>query len=171
MKTCHATAREQLKMVQRRQKKDYDLKLYQREYEVGDLVYLIDSSSKIGLCKKLKPPWLGPFIVVNKLSPILYRIKNRKKETVVHHDRLKLCEDRDVPGWLKRMRHNVITSETALVDSRPTPADKQRSSLDTTTEMMTYRMRYMDIDDLFYGGQQDTDPDATLPYCLGDKVT
>ena len=42
---------------------------------------------------------------------MLYRIKDRKSESWIHHDRLKLCEDRELPSWLKRQR-NELMSET-----------------------------------------------------------
>lgn len=68
---------------------------------------MIDSSTKIGQSKKLQKPWIGPFVGTGKLSPVLYRIKNRRKENVVHHDRLKRCSGRDTPIWLTRLRHTV----------------------------------------------------------------
>lgn len=30
---------------------------------------------------------------------------------MIHHDRLKLCQDRDLPIWLKRLSHTVIHPE------------------------------------------------------------
>jgi hypothetical protein len=71
---------------------------------------MIDSSTKIGQSKKLQKPSIGPFVVTQKFSPALYRIKNRRKERVVHHDRLKKCSDRDIPVWLTRLRYTVTTA-------------------------------------------------------------
>ena len=42
---------------------------------------------------------------------MLYRIKDRKSESWIHHDRLKLCEDRELHIWLKPQR-NELLSET-----------------------------------------------------------
>lgn len=95
-----------------RQKRTCDLRLHNHTYDVRDLVYMIDSSTKIGQSKKLQKPWIGPFVVTGKLSPVLYRIKNRRKENVVHHDRLKRCSNRDTPIWLTRLRHTVLTDVT-----------------------------------------------------------
>lgn len=30
---------------------------------------------------------------------------------VIHHDRLKLCQDRDIPMWLRRLRHQYFYTE------------------------------------------------------------
>lgn len=95
-----------------RQKRTYDLRLHNHKYDVGNLVYMTDLSTKIAQSKKLQKPWIGPFVVTGKLSSVLYRIKNRRKEKVVHHDRLKRCSDRDTPIWLTRLRHTVMTDLT-----------------------------------------------------------
>jgi hypothetical protein len=47
----HKLASEHLKTTQQRQKRDYDLRLVQHKYQVGDLVYKLDSSTKIGQSK------------------------------------------------------------------------------------------------------------------------
>ncbi|CAC5366980.1 unnamed protein product [Mytilus coruscus] len=103
----HKLARENLRTTQHRQKRDYDLRLAQNQYHTGDLVYKIDSSTKIGHSKKLGSPWIGPYLVVSDHFP-LYTIKDRKGESVIHHDRLKRCNDREIPLWLRRMRHNLF---------------------------------------------------------------
>jgi hypothetical protein len=103
----HTIARGNLHNAQARQKRTYDMRLHNHAYDVGDLVYMIDSSTKIGQSKKLCKPWIGPYVVEEKLSSILYRIRDCKKSKVVHHDRLKLCSDREIPLWLSRLRHNI----------------------------------------------------------------
>ena len=34
------------------------------EKVVGDVVYMVDTSSKIGQSKKLREQWIGPFVIV-----------------------------------------------------------------------------------------------------------
>lgn len=85
----HAIARENLHQAKMRQKR-----LRNHTSDVGDLVYIESRFiNKKGQSKKLQKPWIGPFFVTGKLSPVLYRIKNWWKERVVHHDRLKICSD------------------------------------------------------------------------------
>ena len=50
--------------------RDYDLKIHSRAYEEGDLVYILDTATDKGKCRKLSPCWKGPGIVIKKLSPI-----------------------------------------------------------------------------------------------------
>ncbi|VDH95774.1 Hypothetical predicted protein [Mytilus galloprovincialis] len=89
------------------QKRDYDTKLFQRTYDVGDANYRIDSATNVGESKKLRSPWQGPYLVIKVISPVLYRIQKRKKALVVHHDKLKPCEDKVLPKWLKYARHRL----------------------------------------------------------------
>ena len=49
-------------------------------YEVGDFVYWLNGASKTGESKKLKPVWVGPLVVTDVLNPVLFRVKDRKKE-------------------------------------------------------------------------------------------
>ena len=60
----HKLARERIGEAQLRQKRDYDLRLFERSYKLGDVVYLVDSSNEIGVSRKLRPPWTGPFLIV-----------------------------------------------------------------------------------------------------------
>ena len=110
LRQVHTIAREKLESYQKRQQKDYDLKLKVNSYETGDLVYVLDTAKKVGLSPKLQKVWKGPMLVVEVISSILFRVANRKKTFVLHHDRLKPCEDREIPLWLRRER-NALLSE------------------------------------------------------------
>ena len=39
-----------------RMKRDYDLRILERNYEVGDVVHILDTASVKGQCKKFRPP-------------------------------------------------------------------------------------------------------------------
>jgi hypothetical protein len=99
--------------------------------------WVIYSSTKIGQSKKLRKPWIGPYVIDEKLSSVLYRIRDRKKSKVVHHDRLKLCSDREIPLWLSRLRHSISPkfpwpkpiAEDPVEDSTEPPADGQESEM------------------------------------------
>ena len=111
MVECHRLARNKLRSTQKRQKVDYDVKLKQNLYDTGDLVYEVNSATKIGLSQKLEKIWKGPFLITKVLSPLLYVIRGRKKEKVVHHDRIKTCNDRAIPLWMSRMRNRFLQGE------------------------------------------------------------
>ena len=114
LKDVHALASQKLRTQLNYQKHYYDLKLEENHYEVGDFVYRLNGATKVGESKKLKPIWIGPLVVTVVINPVLFRVKDRKKEYVLHHDRLKPCEDRVVPLWLRRMRHNMLDLDTTI---------------------------------------------------------
>jgi hypothetical protein len=84
--------------------------------QAGDLVYQVDDATRVGISKKLCSPWKGPFLVVKAKSP-LYLIRNRKKKTWVHHDKLKEC--RFVPLWVRRARNKLLAAIDSPVDELP----------------------------------------------------
>ena len=106
----HTLARESLQSSQERQKRDYDLKLKVTAYEIGDLVYVLDSARKIGISPKSQPVWKGPYVISKVISPILFEVTDKRKSFVLHHDRLKPCEDRFVPLWLRRKRSKILNN-------------------------------------------------------------
>lgn len=114
MREVFHLARSTLQSAQKRQKCEYDNRSARREarYEVGDLVYTINSSTQVGHSTKLQPVMTGPFIVCKVISTCLYGIRGRRRTTVMHHDRLRLCEDRSVPLWVRRVRDEVLGNKT-----------------------------------------------------------
>lgn len=68
LEEIYAYARDNLKMAAERQKKDYDTRLSQSFFKVGDLVFKYNNIMNIA--KKLQPRWLGPFIIMKVLSRI-----------------------------------------------------------------------------------------------------
>lgn len=91
MKCVHDYARENLKLTADTMKKRHDKTINFHEYNVGDAVWLHDATKKEGLSKKLRNHWIGPFLVIKKLSDVTYRIQETQisKPKVVHSDRLK----------------------------------------------------------------------------------
>jgi hypothetical protein len=114
LQQVHDVSRDSLKAYQVHQKQVYDSKLCEKRYEPGDLVYKLHSGSKTGEHRKLKPVWMGPLLVTEVLGPALYRVKDRRGEYVLHHDKLKICVDRYVPMWMQRLRHQFLQLDTTL---------------------------------------------------------
>ena len=111
LRQAHNAARDTLKDQQRRQKQLYDRKLREQHFSTGDLVYLHDTSTKVGQSTKLRPIYIGPFLVIEVISPILYKIEGRKWKKVIHHDRLRICDDRNIPVWIRRRRNQFLRVE------------------------------------------------------------
>ena len=62
---------------------------------------------KKGDSKKLHPIRKGPFLITAELSPGVYTVAGRRKESVVHHDRLSFSRA-EMPLWLRRKRHFLL---------------------------------------------------------------
>lgn len=82
------------------------------KHAAGDLVYKIDDSTEVGVSKKLRSPWKGPYLITEVLSPCLYRVQGRKQHDILHHDKLKLCVDREVPLHMRRLRRKFLRGES-----------------------------------------------------------
>ena len=109
MKAAHAAARKQLQSVQLRQREYYDKKVREQRYQLGDMVYKLDSTTQVGVTAKLKPVYDGPYLIIQVISSLLYRIAGRRRTQVLHHDRLRPCIDREVPLWIRRKRHQLLS--------------------------------------------------------------
>ena len=77
--------------------------------KAGDLVYQLDTATIKGKSRKLSPSWKGPGVVIEKLTPYLYRIKLKRAILTANHDRLKLCLDREVPVWAQRLSQQILS--------------------------------------------------------------
>ena len=70
MRTAHREAWQKLQQSQRRQKRDYDLRLEERKYSVFHAVYRFNWSIVLGQIKKLQPIWSDPWIVTQVISSV-----------------------------------------------------------------------------------------------------
>ena len=105
---AYAEVRANLQGAQECQKMYYDVNARWREFEVGDLVYRRKDAWKPGLSRKLCPLYTGLFVVTKVLSPCLYRVEDWGHAWVWHHDKLKICNDREIPYHIRRKRHEVL---------------------------------------------------------------
>ena len=114
LREIHALAASKLHSQMQYQKHTYDLKLQEHHYEVGDLVFRQREAHKVGSSNKLNTIWMGPLLVVEVINLVLYRVHDCKWEYVLHHDLLKCCEDRVVPLWLRKLRHEIMDLDTTI---------------------------------------------------------
>ena len=96
MKIVHGVARTKMVCASDRQKRGYDHRVNFKSYERGDSVFLFNPIRKKGISPKLQSFWGGPFLVVRKLSDLIYEIQSHPsaKTKIVHHDRLKPCHEK-----------------------------------------------------------------------------
>lgn len=114
IRKTHEFARKKLQTNQEYMKKDYDLNVRKNEYKPGDFVYILETATRKGRNKKLDPPWKGPGIVVQRITSYVYKLKMENTVIFIYHDRMKRCNDRKVPVWLKRAQNRLNTGENIL---------------------------------------------------------
>lgn len=82
-------ARERTVAAKERSKDYYDQSANPREFTINDRVLLYNESVRRGRSKKLEQQWVGPYTVLEKISPVNYIIKMGNKRYTVHANRLK----------------------------------------------------------------------------------
>ena len=85
-------ARENLQRAQQKMKDYYDQKTKEPVFEVGQRVWVYTPRTRKGLSKKLMHNWLGPYRIVEKLSPVhfkLHTIANKKVAFSCHANCMK----------------------------------------------------------------------------------
>lgn len=85
-------ARENLQRAQQNMKDYYDRNAKDPQFEVGQKVWVYTPRTKKGLSKKLLHNWLGPYRIVEKSSPVHFRLRtdtNKKVTFAVHANRMK----------------------------------------------------------------------------------
>ena len=86
--------RKNLETSQQRQHESYNKETTESKLKVGDLVLLSNRVLKKGKCKALNERWTGPYEIIKVLGEVNFRIRllqpgRRKRQLIVHHDRLK----------------------------------------------------------------------------------
>ena len=115
---AYERARKHLKQSAMRQKSHYDKGARGKKVEKGDFVWLSKKATKRGLSPKLDTRWEGPYLVVKKLSDVVYRIQRNGPRgilKVVHYDRLKVYQGKPLTSWIDRERPKSITEVPPVV--------------------------------------------------------
>ena len=101
----HDVARQHMNIASEKHKRLYDhhSKPLPKAIKVGDHVWYYCPVRKKGISPKLQTEWKGPYVVNEKLSDILFRIKvvnpktqYQRKGMVIHSDKLKLIISPDI---------------------------------------------------------------------------
>ena len=90
LQAAHETVRSRLESHYRYEKKQYDRKIQEQRFIVGQAVWLRNFPKTTTKSKKLMKPWSGPHIVTARVNAVTYKVKlSQKVDKVVHGDRLK----------------------------------------------------------------------------------
>ncbi|XP_073731162.1 retrovirus-related Pol polyprotein from transposon opus [Misgurnus anguillicaudatus] len=91
------SVRENVDKAQAKQKKYYDLKRRNQDFQEGDLVWVRThplSSADDGFMAKISPKWRGPAKIVKRLGPVNYKVvmlSDSKQVDSYHTQNLKIC--------------------------------------------------------------------------------
>ena len=123
LQEAHGRARECLRQSARNQKRNYDRRVHGEGLKEGQFAYLFNKAKKKGSSPKLELRWVGPYLVVKRLSDVTYRIqlKPRSKAFVVHADRLKPYTGEALKTW--EYRPEVVEEQPEAPEESSEPAD------------------------------------------------
>ncbi|KAH3692186.1 hypothetical protein DPMN_191542 [Dreissena polymorpha] len=96
-------AREHLSVTTKRQKDIYDKRQCVHSYEPEIVIWLLEQSRKPGITHKLEMSHECPFVVMQSLSNVNFRIllDRHGKENVVNYHKMKQYEGNNAPKWLQ----------------------------------------------------------------------
>ena len=91
IKAMYELVREHLQEAAYRQKKQYDCRVKEHNCSVGDKVWRNQWQSPPGIKASVHRHWTGPWMVIEKLCDVLFRIKHsaNSPSVVIHGDNLK----------------------------------------------------------------------------------
>ena len=103
MRRAHEVARVHLKKAAKRQKDTYDVKKCFNRYAAGDVVWYATARGQLQTAPKLRRYYEGPYVIVEKVNDLLYRIQlnSRGGSQLVHHNKLKPYLGLKAPRWIK----------------------------------------------------------------------
>lgn len=103
-KRIHTIARKRLTETQTKAKRLFDAKHTNLEFSIGDKVFLYTPRKLSGRAEKLLHNYYGPYVIVEKYSPLVYGLevvrktktgKRKQRIEVAHISRLKIYNERD----------------------------------------------------------------------------
>ena len=138
IKRVHRYAREHLNIESERQRQKYDQQLNQRTYDRGDAVWFYNPKRKKKISPCLQRPWEGPYVVLKRISDVVYRIQKtpQSKPRVIHHDRLRPYEGEAVPTWLPPQRGRLNEASVGGTGFPPPPGISDSKSGDSKKQNM-----------------------------------
>ena len=131
---AHERARKHLQQSAVRQKSHHDQKTKGGKIDKGMFVWLAKKATKKGMSPKLDMKWHGPFLVIDKLSDVVFRIQQngpRGTKKVVHYDLLKPYCGKPLTSWLHKLKpvENHEEPPSLMTDDSPTSSQSEQSTL------------------------------------------
>ncbi|CAG2249674.1 unnamed protein product [Mytilus edulis] len=117
LEKAHEIGCEKLKRTAIRQKDYYDRNVKEINYANGDLVRRWQPQVVKGGKKKLYRNWTGPWVIIEKLTDVLFKIKHSKNSpnVVVHADNLKKYTGVKSVSWFKPEK-TILHAQPPLIN-------------------------------------------------------
>jgi len=95
-------AREQLRVTAERRKKNYDMKIKEAQFKIGDWVWYYYPRRYLHRSPKWQRMYTGPFLVTHVIAPVNFVLQKsvRSKPFVTHIDKIKKCNSLTPQSWL-----------------------------------------------------------------------
>jgi hypothetical protein len=97
--TAREMIRKRFEFLKLNQKPEYSRQTKYTSFEEGDQILLWDDNVPKGIARKLHPRWLGPFMVLQRVSAYVYEILYKGKKKMVHARRLIGYHQYLLPDW------------------------------------------------------------------------
>ena len=136
LRLVHEAARAHMSKQMVSQKRHYDQNVRLVTYHPGDLVWLHSLARKPGKSYKLTRSWKGPFLILEKINEVNFKIQAspRSKWQIVHADRLKPCEGRTASSLGFPGRGNPETNLTTPAIQLNAEQDSEEASSEDANE-------------------------------------
>ena len=105
MRTAHGTARKHLKVSVKRQKMLSNTNVKYPIYEKGDLAWRNQKKNIPGLKLKITRHWTGPWVIIDKLGDVIFKIQHSRASipVVIYGDNLKPYKGNKMASWFKEI--------------------------------------------------------------------
>ena len=113
LRQVHDFARETLGKASERQKRHYDRNVRNITFSEGDYVRRKQIKLTPGAKAKLKRNWTGPWVIIQKLDDVLYKIQQSAKSNavIVHADNIKPYTGNATFDWYTPRNHERLIAE------------------------------------------------------------
>ncbi|XP_028514874.1 uncharacterized protein LOC114575043 [Exaiptasia diaphana] len=150
MMAYRSSVHETTKVTGRRESTINDL--IKKTYDRGAPVWFYNPKRKKGVSPCLQLPWEGPYLVLKRISDVVYKIPNspRSKTRIIHHDRLRPYHGEKAPTWLDDVEEvqPVTTDSLGRPSSKKTPDECHERPETTEPRLVCKDQRRPRIDTL-----------------------
>ena len=127
---AYRLAREHLNASAERRKNEYNIKVKELTFNVGDWVWYFYPRRYVQRSPKWSKNYDGPFLVTKVIPPSDYVIQRSQRSLpqVVHGNKLKLCYGETPKSWLNGEDHGLTSHQTSQSQQHSKKQLKRRNS-------------------------------------------